>query len=170
MSRLYTQYIASRELLAIQRVQERLLACLEATSNDLTDTGTHAARFGQRLESQSERLKQDGPSGTLEAVVTELLTETQKMIAVNRTLAQHLETRVCDVESLTARLQQAEADALNDSLTGLLNRRGFEHAAQDFAQPSGHLKNTALLAIDVDGFKAINDTHGHQAGDQVFAE
>lgn len=58
-----------------------------------------------------------------------------------------------------------------DHLTGLLNRHPFEHrleeAALSLRRGAGAL---ALLFIDVDRFKAINDTHGHAAGDAVLKE
>lgn len=60
---------------------------------------------------------------------------------------------------------------MNDTLTGCLNRRGFEHALNQAVVRSlrrgGEL---ALLAIDIDHFKSINDTAGHLAGDAVLRE
>ena len=64
---------------------------------------------------------------------------------------------------------QLESQAITDALTGLLNRRGF-HQALDAAlariERSG--KRMAVLYLDLDGFKRINDSLGHDAGDQVL--
>ena len=58
-----------------------------------------------------------------------------------------------------------------DPLTGCLNRRGFDQVlAQTVAAASRRSGNLSLLAIDLDHFKAINDTHGHLAGDAVLRE
>ena len=62
------------------------------------------------------------------------------------------------------RHQEAEADAVTDSLTGLTNRRGFEHAVDNLTTR----RRFALLAIDVDNLKAINDGYGHAAGDVLL--
>ena len=65
-----------------------------------------------------------------------------------------------------ARLSDAERRAQTDPLTGVLNRRSLIerlHAACDRAQARG--LPIALLFIDLDHFKTINDTHGHIAGD-----
>jgi diguanylate cyclase len=62
-----------------------------------------------------------------------------------------------------------EESAIHDALTGLANRRQFDdraEAAVERAARTGH--RPAVLLIDLDRFKAINDTHGHAAGDQVL--
>ena len=69
-------------------------------------------------------------------------------------------------DDLLARLREA---ADHDGLTGLLNRRTFEAQLQerfDTGAPNG--ARWVLLSIDIDHFKAINDTHGHLAGDAVL--
>ncbi|MFC7534478.1 putative bifunctional diguanylate cyclase/phosphodiesterase [Actinoplanes sp. GCM10030250] len=61
--------------------------------------------------------------------------------------------------------------ALHDPLTGLPNRSLFAkklESALAAAETGGH--QTALMVIDLDGFKAVNDTMGHHAGDQVLLE
>lgn len=70
-----------------------------------------------------------------------------------------------------ARIEALEKSAHEDALTGLLNRRGFERA---FAQAVAYLKryggSAALLYLDLDRFKPINDAHGHSVGDIVLQE
>lgn len=59
--------------------------------------------------------------------------------------------------------------ARTDPLTGLLNRRALQQAATALiAQARRHGDPLCLLLIDLDGFKAINDRHGHAAGDQAL--
>ncbi|MEA2637702.1 MAG: hypothetical protein QOE18_759 [Chloroflexota bacterium] len=62
------------------------------------------------------------------------------------------------------RHREAEANAVTDSLTGLTNRRGFEHAVDQLSSR----RPFALLAIDVDDLKTINDGYGHAAGDALL--
>jgi diguanylate cyclase (GGDEF)-like protein len=70
-----------------------------------------------------------------------------------------------------SRIEALEKSAHEDALTGLLNRRGFERA---FAQAIAYLKryggSAALLYLDLDRFKPINDKHGHAVGDVVLQE
>lgn len=59
--------------------------------------------------------------------------------------------------------------AMNDSLTGLPNRESFNrHLDQALSQVRKTGERVGLLFIDLDGFKAVNDLHGHMAGDQVL--
>jgi two-component system, cell cycle response regulator len=61
--------------------------------------------------------------------------------------------------------------AITDSLTGLYNRRYLEtHLTNLIEHFSNRGKSLAILAIDVDFFKPINDTYGHDAGDKVLQE
>jgi diguanylate cyclase (GGDEF)-like protein/PAS domain S-box-containing protein len=58
-------------------------------------------------------------------------------------------------------------DSVSDSLTGLLNRRGLYGA---LAEPVSIREQSALVLLDLDGFKRINDRFGHAAGDDVLIE
>jgi diguanylate cyclase (GGDEF)-like protein/PAS domain S-box-containing protein len=61
--------------------------------------------------------------------------------------------------------------AVTDPVTGLWNRRHTgELLAADLAQAQRHGQSLTLLMVDIDHFKAINDTHGHQTGDRVLIE
>lgn len=61
--------------------------------------------------------------------------------------------------------------AVTDALTGLYNRRYLEtHLAHMTDDHINRAKPLSLLAIDADHFKAVNDTHGHDAGDAVLKE
>ena len=65
--------------------------------------------------------------------------------------------------------QQLEFQAVTDPLTGLLNRRGFYQAAESaLVRNERSDKTQALMYLDLDGFKRINDFLGHEAGDRVL--
>ncbi len=64
------------------------------------------------------------------------------------------------------RLKELEHRSETDMLTGLLNRRGLANRFPDMAFSDGY----AVLTADLDGFKTVNDSHGHGAGDGVLIE
>jgi two-component system cell cycle response regulator len=74
-------------------------------------------------------------------------------------------------ERLRDNVQISIEMAITDALTGLFNRRYMEnHLGTLVEQASARGKPLALLALDIDHFKSINDTHGHDAGDDVLRD
>ena len=70
---------------------------------------------------------------------------------------------------LRARVAELERLLETDELTGLLNRRGLETAARRALANAQRYREMGVLAlIDLDGFKRINDDHGHAAGDAAL--
>jgi two-component system cell cycle response regulator len=74
-------------------------------------------------------------------------------------------------ERLRDNVQQSIEMAITDGLTGLHNRRYMEsHLATLVEQATARGKPLTALVLDIDYFKAINDSHGHDAGDDVLRE
>ena len=68
-------------------------------------------------------------------------------------------------------LKALRSESQTDPLSGLLNRRGFEARASTLLDLCGSGKlPVALVVADLDRFKALNDRHGHAAGDRVITE
>ncbi|MGV6397715.1 putative bifunctional diguanylate cyclase/phosphodiesterase [Pseudomonas caspiana] len=76
---------------------------------------------------------------------------------------------ILDMSVVRDLYQQLEHQAVTDALTGLLNRRGFYQAVEGMLLRSEHAgKFLVVLYLDLDGFKRVNDSLGHDAGDQVL--
>lgn len=74
-------------------------------------------------------------------------------------------------ERLRDNVQMSIEMAITDALTGLFNRRYMEtHLAALVEQAANRGKPIALMVLDIDYFKSINDSHGHDAGDDVLRE
>jgi diguanylate cyclase (GGDEF)-like protein/PAS domain S-box-containing protein len=83
----------------------------------------------------------------------------------------HLVAHVEDITGHRAQQQDLERQARTDTLTGLLNRRGWEQSLithLDRALAAG--ESLAVAVLDLDHFKVFNDTFGHPAGDVLLAE
>jgi diguanylate cyclase (GGDEF)-like protein len=96
-----------------------------------------------------------------------------KAEGAGRSLAMKLAAEIDALKAqLTAeRAKNAELETRvdEDPLTGLLNRRGFLKALErSLAYARRYRTSAALLFLDLDGFKAVNDRHGHAAGDWVL--
>ena len=113
----------------------------------------------------------DDPEGTddaLESVITagpECL-PTERLEVVEQENHCQAGCRVRELESENARLVELAA---TDELTGLWNRRHFRAAlGASLAEADRHGQALSLVLLDLDGFKAFNDSHGHPAGDGVL--
>jgi diguanylate cyclase (GGDEF)-like protein len=68
-----------------------------------------------------------------------------------------------------AEFERMQHDAGRDPLTGLLNRRAFDRDLErESLRFDRHARPLALLALDIDHFKSVNDRYGHETGDQVL--
>ncbi|MEP7356284.1 MAG: diguanylate cyclase [Anaerolineales bacterium] len=77
-----------------------------------------------------------------------------------------LRANLAQIENLQVELQE---QAIHDALTGLYNRRFLEETLpRELARASRDVQPLSVIFVDLDHFKAINDTYGHAAGDQVL--
>jgi diguanylate cyclase (GGDEF)-like protein len=84
-------------------------------------------------------------------------------------LAAEVERLAAQLEQSRARIADLEAKIELDPLTELLNRRGFERELKrSIAYVKRYGASAALVYLDLDGFKPVNDRHGHAAGDAVL--
>lgn len=73
------------------------------------------------------------------------------------------------IREQSRRIAELERDVVTDPLTGVLNRRGFEaELVRALADGRRYGEHGALIYLDLDGFKEINDEMGHSAGDAVL--
>src|SRR5450631_965368 len=75
-----------------------------------------------------------------------------------------------EIEARTAAERDARDLARHDPLTGLANRRFFEEKLDEYLGAVSATQQMAVLMLDLDGFKAVNDTYGHSAGDKALSE
>jgi diguanylate cyclase (GGDEF)-like protein/PAS domain S-box-containing protein len=78
---------------------------------------------------------------------------------------------VRDISELKQHTEALEHQALHDSLTGLANRILFsDHVGRSLAAAKRDGQPRAVLVMDLDGFKRVNDTHGHDGGDTLLRQ
>lgn len=116
---------------------------------------------GESISIEVRLLHRDGSERVVIATLTSPSEEWEDRIVVNL----HDMTTQRDLE------EQLRHDARHDPLTGLLNRAAFaEASARVCARASRHGWTVGMLFIDLDGFKQVNDSFGHEIGDRVLIE
>ena len=91
-------------------------------------------------------------------------------VSMVRDAAGQPELFVAVIEDLSD-LRRASFEAVHDPLTGLLNRRGLANRADAILADAAHTgQPVSLIFLDLDGFKQLNDSRGHAAGDACLAD
>lgn len=107
-----------------------------------------------------------------EAVESKVQDAAEKLAVVNDALEAEVRSRhelELSLAKATTREEASRHAALHDSLTGLPNRTLFDDRLRNaLALASRHGGTLAVIFIDLDDFKEINDAHGHEAGDEVL--
>jgi diguanylate cyclase (GGDEF)-like protein len=104
----------------------------------------------------------------LEAGARDFISKPFDLLEVHKRIHNMLEVRLLYKELAQYSKQQQEL-ALHDPLTGLPNRRLLEdRIATTLQHAARHQHKAAVMYLDLDGFKAINDTHGHACGDEIL--
>jgi diguanylate cyclase len=165
--RLYTEHIVARDAPHYEGVRDEVCRILQATAANTEVAGEKASAFGEALAGHAKRLAGAPAPEAIQATVSDLRTDTGRMRVMTAELSAQLQATKEEVTVLTENLELALSQALIDSLTGLKNRRGFEQAVSVQLQRGG-LAGTALMIIDLDNFKGLNDRHGHVLGDKVL--
>ena len=166
---LYARHVIARDMQTLDHLQQRLRGLLEEAFQITAQASDHTGQFERSLEQTQHRLKSGVSLESVHSVVSELLSESQRMQVITQAVVEKLDSRAQEVGELRNALERAQSEALLDPLTGLKNRRAFEWAvAQLMADASDGLDGAALLVIDIDHFKQVNDTHGHLLGDKVL--
>jgi len=156
------------------RLNEQIFDAGDALTRELTSVSgairsahksNHA--YGQALAGASRELDADVGVATLKTMVGTLSTATQRAQRENQSLEKRLAESAKEVTKLKDHLEQVRRDASTDGLTNLANRKAFDTELERACGEEGGAVIT-LAVLDIDHFKAFNDTWGHQTGDQVL--
>lgn len=160
----------------LNEAQERLRAMLATFVDRLADFASTTGEYHERIGKCAEKINEANGIADLSDVLDILAQETRAVqLAVQRSRDELLEmrARVEEAEQEIVRLQgelaQASDMVRHDALTGALNRKGLEEA---FEREVGRARRRSapmcLAMLDVDNFKQLNDTYGHDAGDEAL--
>jgi diguanylate cyclase (GGDEF)-like protein len=106
----------------------------------------------------------------LAARIEDMLTATAVLTTLGVMMAGYVYSRHHVIARLHSLREELARESIHDPLTGLLNRRTFmEVFTQYLARANREVRGLALLILDIDQFKAYNDTHGHPRGDDVLS-
>lgn len=168
MAAVHRRFFAhAREREALRNATERMQGLLQEVGTVVGDAGQEARSFGVVVHDASHAFVASATS--LPLLIQRLREEARAMAERTEMIGQHLAGAAERIQVLERSLDDLRQDAATDGLTGLHNRRSFDTRLRHAA---GMAMNTgeplALVLIDIDHFKRVNDEWGHQTGDQVL--
>ncbi len=145
--------------------QKVLIDVLKAVNNFSHETQTYNKDVDQYLE----RISQDFADGSVKDILRQIVSATVDLKQSGSRMNQKLEESKEEIDNLKRNLQQVTNESQRDFLTGVFNRKTFEHLVDEQMRQAQDKKTAfCLLMIDIDHFKQFNDRFGHLLGDEVL--
>jgi diguanylate cyclase len=160
----------------LNEAKERLKAMLAGFVDHLATFSTSTSDYHNKIEKCAEKISTANDLAELNDVIEEVMRET-RIIQLNAQRSRDelaaMKARVDEAEREVARLQNELTEASemvrHDQLTGALNRKGMEETIErELARARRRQTPICIALLDVDNFKTLNDTYGHQTGDDAL--
>jgi diguanylate cyclase len=134
---------------------------------------TDNQQYNQKIYKQSEKIEQitrlDDIKKIKQALKRELENIQQTVRDKQNRDSKKLKILSKKVSTLNHELKRAKVDSVTDGLTGIYNRKAFDRHLQELiSKNASTLTSFAILMVDIDNFKDVNDSYGHQTGDRVL--
>ena len=166
--RLHALHIAARDVAMFEQAQRDLHELIGRTEQDTAEAEGTLGRFTETLAAAAQQLVQRDGDAVAE-MIGRLLAQAEQVCSKLNALHAQLARQRAEVVGIIDRLERAHTEPQRDPLTQLANLNGLRRAIEGEEDPRG-LMDVVLLAIDIDYFKRINDTHGHVVGDKVLVK
>lgn len=167
---LYVKFLSretSKDTDDVETVRSDLHNIFSDTLLTISDSSQEMSIYKEKLTIASDQLSGNQDIDSAHNIILGVITETSRIQEVGDHFQAELQTTCGKLTSLHAEFQRMQNEAIEDPLTGVLNRRGLNQ----FLERKGKEKSTekfSLLMIDIDHFKYFNDTFGHLVGDEVL--
>lgn len=166
---LYAKHIMQSRIDAIvEDAPEQLEGTIAETMELMRKEQKSLGAYQKVLDETSKKLTVDqmGSDETFRKFLDIVANATSVTMEHGRNVMRNMTAKTAELEELRGKLEEYKTLADKDSLTGLWNRRAFDRLCGAVGTGTG--KQGALVLLDIDHFKRLNDTYGHPYGDFVI--
>lgn len=167
MHELYMQFISADTFKKFTDIGKDMRSLLGDMIESVHEADRNTNGFRETLQENMTLLHQVANVTDIKLVATNLAEAVVTANANNARLKKNLEATEYEARALRNQLDIHRQEAIIDPLTGLYNRRGMQVEMEKMLAQDG-TTGSAMLVIDIDHFKKVNDTYGHAAGDTVI--
>lgn len=161
---------------SLSEARDAIKHMLAGFVDHLADFADATSDYHDKIESCAAKISSANDISELETVLGEVMRETRAIQINAQRSRDELRSTQQKVQESEARIQELEHElettsdlVRHDQLTGVLNRRGLEETfAKEAARASRHDTTLCVSLIDIDNFKKLNDSMGHDTGDEAL--
>lgn len=166
-----SRYFANNPTGIIENAHSRLLTELDGLLRVLKQEQTSLESYNRLLGETYNRIENKNHSSAdlIQNAISILTEATGRTMAHGEKTVKNVNQRSQEMDQVRKELDEYKRIANTDSLTRLYNRRAFDEKLASIYSNPMHASVTALIVIDIDHFKRINDLFGHPVGDKVLA-
>ena len=169
-------YKQSQLKASLSEARDAIKQMLAGFVDHLADFADATSDYHDKIESCAEKISSSNDISELGTVLDEVMRET-RTIQINaqrsrdelRSTQQKVQESEARIQALERELETTSDLVRHDQLTGVLNRRGLEEIlTKEAARSKRHETSLCVALIDIDNFKKLNDSMGHDTGDEAL--
>lgn len=168
--RLYQAYFSDhslQDLTGFDYALKRLFGVMAKQLQAWSDRLDHQT---SDLENCAGRLHGGLSQDEIDKIAKQVINSAKSISESSHSFSDEMLQHADDIQQLRQQLIEAKAEALQDELTKIGNRKAFNYALKDLIDEvdNGSVQNVFLVLSDIDHFKSFNDTYGHLIGDSIL--
>ena len=163
---IYQRFVVEKEENTLNGIREKLQQTLLTVFGELKELSGQTEEYESTALANVEKLSDDMSIMDIRNVLDEVIVATKEIRKSGDSTQQRLKETTKTLQVLQKEFEHAKCELLQDFLTGVMNRKGFDEMLSKLSSKA--TDNLCVLIIDIDHFKKFNDTHGHIVGDEVL--
>lgn len=167
---LFQRFLYGCDQEVLDALRDELLSVAAQTIGNMVDLAGLTSLSNKKIQHHIHQLAESQKASDVLHAVSAIISDTRNLIAETTVLERSLVGTSETIGKLVDELACAKKEATIDTLTGVMNRRGFEQQldVNIRGDEAGGLIEFCMILLDLDHFKKINDSYGHLVGDKVL--